>query len=295
MARHQARRAPDPEPRTPLELAQRMAAGYSPPESAVRGWRETHPQLWAVAVDEGDRAHWLRQAGIAPAALAPVARRRGNAPQARGEAPFDLHKVLGRARQFETPTIALAIVSLEAKKQLLLLDSEYARALGPEVVSAALQQIELDLERAREAFANPDPEPAPESEATPESRPAAKAKTGHKDDPRTSKKPATVKMLFAMLDGLKESEQQIVDAINLLHDRLEKIEAAGGAKPTMQMREGRMLYCGSWRNDENYDQGEYVSHDGAMWLALTRSTGARPGGKSTSTYWRLTVKRGEME
>jgi hypothetical protein len=50
----------------------------------------------------------------------------------------------------------------------------------------------------------------------------------------------------------------------------------------------RRLTAGVWSATESYKAGSLVSHQGAAWVAVSDSTGARPG--TAALAWRLAIK-----
>ncbi|OBQ96813.1 hypothetical protein [Mesorhizobium sp. AA23] len=52
-------------------------------------------------------------------------------------------------------------------------------------------------------------------------------------------------------------------------------------------------YRGPWRDSEQYEAGQFASHQGALWAALIQSKGVRPN--EAPGVWQLCVKRGAVE
>lgn len=54
-----------------------------------------------------------------------------------------------------------------------------------------------------------------------------------------------------------------------------------------------IAYRGPWRDSEQYEAGQFASHQGALWAALIQSKGVRPN--EAPGVWQLCVKRGAVE
>ncbi|MBZ9910486.1 hypothetical protein LB557_31430 [Mesorhizobium sp. BR115XR7A] len=57
--------------------------------------------------------------------------------------------------------------------------------------------------------------------------------------------------------------------------------------------EPRIPYRGPWKETEQYQPGDFVSHQGGLWHGEIESKGVRPN--ESPMVWRLAVKRGDAE
>lgn len=51
----------------------------------------------------------------------------------------------------------------------------------------------------------------------------------------------------------------------------------------------KLKYVGTWSDGKNYDEGNFVTHQGSLWHCDAKSGGRMPG---TSDDWTLCVKHG---
>lgn len=56
----------------------------------------------------------------------------------------------------------------------------------------------------------------------------------------------------------------------------------------LEARQKAFRYRGTWRSDEQYDEGNFVTHAGSIWHCK-HATHGKPG---DSDAWQLAVKRG---
>ncbi len=254
--------APPPLP-TPLELAREIAAGNMPDDAVIARWRTRAPELWAVACDDEYRAQLLRGAGQ-PAAR--EQQRQPVRPLARLASGAATSLAAG-FRRLETILMAPVIPQLDARGNFV----------------GARRELPAELD------AQPEPVAPPPVAAAAAPRTAEPAK---KTDWRESRQPAQLRHIGMLHAVVMRHQAEVGEALAEVARQLDEIRTASSTAP--QMRAGRMLYCGAWRADETYAAGEYVSHDGGMWLCLAPATGVRPGRADAATYWRLVVKSGEV-
>lgn len=68
-----------------------------------------------------------------------------------------------------------------------------------------------------------------------------------------------------------------------LHEKVEDLEHRLSEVQTLK-------YVGTWREGQQHQAGDAVTHDGSLWIAL-RETITRPGEQRSG--WQLAVKRGK--
>lgn len=100
------------------------------------------------------------------------------------------------------------------------------------------------------------------------------------------------RILKETCEQLKQRHERELAALRAQHERdviarldelLQRLAESGDGKSLAD------AYAGVWRAGQSYVRGNVVTHSGSAWLALSDTSGERPG---EAPMWRMIVKRG---
>src|SRR5690606_24174646 len=102
-------------------------------------------------------------------------------------------------------------------------------------------------------------------------------------------------LVFTLFDAVEESLRDF-DFVALSHKarleflfgEIEALRAEIRAEADASGKEKISPWAGVWRPDLHVRAGQFATHNGTLWCALTESNGVRPG--TAPTYWALMVK-----
>jgi hypothetical protein len=101
---------------------------------------------------------------------------------------------------------------------------------------------------------------------------------------------------LAYIENEERVAKQSVSELDALQQRVAKLErqllklpdAFGAALAAFVGEQGFMKYAGTWDPDRSYGKGSVCAHDGASWVALSKTVkGGKPG---RSPEWKLSAK-----
>jgi hypothetical protein len=85
---------------------------------------------------------------------------------------------------------------------------------------------------------------------------------------------------WAFVNAGREKREALEAKIDVLEARIKELEE----RPTIK-------YCGVWRDDATYDEGNAVTKSGSLWIARLNHIQSEPGNDG-GVGWTLAVKRG---